>query len=111
MWSISQGFQLKLFKVGEDDLEVRDVTISAGLEVCSDLLFWEVGCSIHQVEEFSCGRYDLGLLESGLTKRRQTNKCRIRVNSCHYLLILSSTRTLLFVSRSFRNYIVFAPLT
>ena len=111
MWSINQGFQLKLFKVGEDDLEVRDVTISAGVEVCSDLLFWEVGCSIQQVEEFRCGRYDLGLLESGLTKRRQTNKCRIWVNCCHCLLILSSTGTCLFVRRPFRNYIEFAPLT
>ena len=34
-WSINQGFQLKLFKVGDDDLKVTDIVISAGEERCT----------------------------------------------------------------------------
>ena len=79
VWTINQGFQLKLFKVGSDDLDVKDITIQAGREVCIDILFWEFFCKIEQVENFSCGRFHLGKKENGKIKRRQTNKCRVKV--------------------------------
>ena len=90
VWTINQGFQLKLFKVGTDDLAVKDITVQAGREVCTDILFWEFFCRIEQVENFSCGSFHLGRKENGKTKRRQTNKCRVKVEIMIIMITIMS---------------------
>ena len=57
MWTINQGFLLKLFKVGSDDLAVKDITIQAGREVCTDILFWEFFCRIGDISSILIGAY------------------------------------------------------
>ena len=50
MFSISQGFKLKLSKEGDDGLAVKDIVIDAGREECGSFLLFDVGCHIAQSE-------------------------------------------------------------
>ena len=50
MFSISQGFKLKLSKEGDDGLAVKDIVIDAGQEECGSFLLFDVGCHIAQSE-------------------------------------------------------------
>lgn len=102
MFSISQGFKLKLSKEGDDGLAVKDIVIDAGREECGSFLLFDVGCHIAQSERsgtktsyftdleegclsnlyhsFSCGSFHLGDSASkGRTYSRQTNKCKVKV--------------------------------
>ena len=80
MFSISQGFKLKLSKEGDDGLAVKDIVIDAGREECGSFLLFDVGCHIAQSESFSCGSFHLGDSASkGRTYSRQTNKCKVKV--------------------------------
>lgn len=77
---VSQGFQIKMSKDGDDSLAVNDVIIQVGREECGSFLLWNVGCDIVERENFKCGRFDLGntgVGEDARIRSRQTNKCKI----------------------------------
>ena len=76
-----QGFSVKLSKVGEDSLAVKELVIEAGREECSTFMFWDLACDIVERERFSCGQFTLGDSQAeGRTRSRQTKRCQIKVN-------------------------------
>ena len=90
---VSQGFQIKLSKDGDDSLAVNDITIQVGREECGSFLLWSLGCDIVERENFSCGRFELGNTGAGENDRirsRQTNKCKIKVTLFAEDILLAS---------------------
>ena len=91
VFSVSQGFSVKLSKEGEDSLGVRELVIEAGREECASFMFWDLACDIVDRERFSCGKFMLGDSEDqGRTRSRQTKRCKNKVNIfysiyCHEL--------------------------
>ena len=82
VFSINQGFNVRISKVGEDNLSVKDVRIRAGKEECTNWWFWRNECKILDQEYFSCGSFMLGFVANGQEKVRrlqQTNNCRTLV--------------------------------
>ena len=79
-FAVSQGFSVKLSKVGQDSLAVRELMIEAGREECSTFMFWDLACDIVERERFTCGQFTLGDSEAqGRTRSRQTKRCHIKV--------------------------------
>ena len=82
LFSINQGFNVRVSKVGEDNLLVQDIRIRAGREECTNWWFWTNECKILDQEYFSCGGYNLGNIAGHEKVRRlqQTNTCRTLIN-------------------------------